>query len=670
MTKIKIKNFSLIFLIILTFLILIEVPIVEFYKFYLMFFFISSFLLLKIKNFSYIKILFLFLIIILTLFYNNDKKIKIGHNLVILNQYSSDYYKQNLPEEVFHHFKIIFSNNLIKSQCGNDNDACWKSFDPFDKKKSGWNSENFFYRSSNILFNRTNYTDISNYINVTSFKSLKVNSINNLNFNFYNKGIDDEINNRNKLPFFIYYELPSKYSKNKICWKGNIFLEQDNKIYKNYFNENYECKKIFNKNSNTKFYAVSDGTKDDIILKFYNFDYLVNYVFLILFILIIFRYYLNIDFLKLTYIFIYLSLSFLVLYYINKDYNFGFSVFSGGNDGILYMSYSNKLYHYLTDLNFYEFFRGMESIFYLPSSLRFFWVLNKIFFGETIYGYLLIILIFPYIIYLIFNYLVDSKKYIFFIFLFFAFSRLFEGYAFSNITMLQHVYAGDAEPLAIFFLIFSILIFFNIEKKNYLKCNFLLFITGIFIFFSISLRPNYLPTGFLFLIILSIRYYLFTNSLLNLFYLYLGFTFIILIPMHNYIYGNEYVLLTSGVHHNTHAPISLWIDLVQELFKLNNFNASDHELVFKQVNRWIKPQEFHYLISLIFLICTVLFTKNFKIISISLLAISQHLVCLIYEPEGRYSYLAWFLTIIVLIYFFSHSPYLLKRLNKLINYKI
>ena len=71
--------------------------------------------------------------------------------------------------------------------------------------------------------------------------------------------------------------------------------------------------------------------------------------------------------------------------------------------------------------------------------------------------------------------------------------------------------------------------------------------------------------------------------------------------------------------------------------------------------RWIKPDQIHYIITFIIIIFSLLKKNNLLIKTICLLALSQHAVLLVFEPESRYAYLAWILTIIVFISFIISS---------------
>jgi len=336
---------------------------------------------------------------------------------------------------------------------------------------------------------------------------------------------------------------------------------------------------------------------------------------------------------------------------VNKDLILGFDIFTGGNDGLVYSSFGNLMFTQLLNFNFYEFFRGVESVFYFPSSLRYFWAINKLFFGETFYGFIFIAYIYIIVLFFIFRYLFGDKWAIF-ICLLIYFSRALEGYALSLFNFLEHINAGDAEPLAIFFFMTALLIFINFNNNKYTNSYYLNFLFGFFIFLSISLRPNYFPTGVLFIFIFSILNYI-NNNKISIFFILFGFSFFLLIPFHNYIYGNSLTLLSSGAHHNTHASINIYINAINDLLKFNISNSPYLQIILDQIIRWIQPSQIHYIITFFIIFLTFFYKNNFIIKIICLLALSQHSVLLVYEPADRYAYLAWILSFMVLINFIN-----------------
>ena len=83
-----------------------------------------------------------------------------------------------------------------------------------------------------------------------------------------------------------------------------------------------------------------------------------------------------------------------------------------------------------------------------------------------------------------------------------------------------------------------------------------------------------------------------------------------------------------------------------------NYNENIN-IILNQIERWIKPQDIHYILSILIMFFLMIRKNHYLVKVICLLAFSQHLVLLVYEPEHRYAYLAWILTIILNIYFFK-----------------
>ena len=123
-----------------------------------------------------------------------------------------------------------------------------------------------------------------------------------------------------------------------------------------------------------------------------------------------------------------------------------------------------------------------------------------------------------------------------------------------------------------------------------------------------------------------------------------------LIPLHNLYFGKTLVFLSSGHHHNTGASLSTYFSGILDIIQLNFYESENIANIIYQFNRWINPNEFHYIIAIFLLFLIFRFKNNYMRI-ISSLALSQHAVLLVFEPTGRYSYLAWFLTLLAVMYF-------------------
>jgi len=687
---IEYKNILTKSLVLLILVLFIGLPINDLAGFILLIFSIPIIIFTKVINkYKYKYLIFLISAFILINLSIPSLKIQEGHNLVILNDKSDLFYKSNFPTEIYDYFKKQYLFYKTNSECDQNLERCWKNFDPQRIRDNSNPTNQFFAISSDWSIYEKKYSRIVNNINFSNLISARIGQINNLSYNyFWSKKYDLA---RANLPFFVMYEIPKNLIDSSICWEGNIFWENDNDKYYHKHNNTFSCQKILKQDVGKLIYGVSLGSsknykelnylygpdyiaendeldlflkknklkiklKKSITLELYDkIKLLTKIIFIFLLFFLFFQLQKKLYLFSLIY-----SISFLfLLNYTNKNLLLGFDLFTGGNDGLLYFSYGSVLYNHILNNNFYEFFRGIESVFYFPSSLRYFWPLNHIFFGETFYGYLLIGHIYVILIFLIFQKLFGFKWSIFLTFLIY-FTRIFEGYALSAYKYISHINAGDAEPLAIFFFLLSLIIFLNITSKGDQNKIITPFLFGFFIFLSISLRPNYLPTGFLFFLLLLFYYYFNNKSKKPIIYLFIGFLFIFLIPLHNYIYGGSYTLLSSGHHHNTHVPVHIYYHAFIDLINFNFQNSEYINKILRQMYRWIKPYEIHYLITFSIIIYSLIKNKSYAIKSISLLALSQHAVLLVFEPTNRYAYLAWILTIIITFEF------TIKNINKYI----
>ena len=594
-------------------------------------------------NTKYKLSLIIIIIFYIYKFFAPTVSIQEGHNIVLMNENSYKYYEKELPHEIFIFFKDQFRSKYINSTCDIKDSSCWKSYKP--------NKTSIYANSHDWSFENIKYSRVVENIDFFDLTSARIGIVNDLKFNFYDNSNNTTLD-RDNFPFFIMYEIPNELINSSICWKGEIFWEKNNGKYKHYINKINKCKTFISDDVGKRIYLPSVSNNLKVKLKKNLYLNIFKYLnILVLLLTIFFILFLNLKFNYKVYLFsfIYLFSYIFLLLFINKQLFYGFDIFPGGMDGMVYMTYGNIIYEHLINYNFFNAFEGGESVFYFPSSLRYFWALSKFFFGETFYGYLLIPFFYSGLIFYILKYLIGTKWALSITFINF-FSNVFDGYALPNMKMINHINVGHAEPLAIFFLLLGlVLMLFLLNSKIFRVSRFYNFLFGFVLFLAASLRPNYLPTAFLmtfFYILYNFYNYRKLNSSL---FSIIGFSLMLLIPLHNYVYGNSYVLLSSGHAYNTGVPLKVYYNFIMDLFSFRiNENSS---LIINQIERWIKPKDLHYIFSIIVILFLV-FKKNYYYVKIiCFLALSQHLVLLIYEPEHRYAYLAWILTILLNIYF-------------------
>tara|TARA_B100000575_G_scaffold191775_1_gene154769 strand:- start:116 stop:2227 length:2112 start_codon:yes stop_codon:yes gene_type:complete len=686
MNIISINHIYKIFLIFLAVLI-IGIPIDRLPYLFLFLISFAIIILSKLKKkiqFNKIILVSTFVIIIKLLIPNIN--IQEGHNLIVLNQHSKNFYKDNLPEEIYKYVENNFEIYYSKSTCSESTSFCWKYFDPNNELSNSSFSNDIYAFSSKWNLKEKKYSRILNNIDFKNLKTAKIETINNLNFNFvFPKTYDMS---RENIPFFVMIEIPDNMLGNSICWKGQTFWENKNQNYENKFNSEYQCTIINENNINKKIFGVSFGGNENIerLNELYDdsyvkiddkelknfleknelqfkikknnlylfYDFFTFFVTIISLMAIIY-FGLNCDIKFFTFNFFYTIIFLLIGYYVHEDLINGFTIYLGGMDGLIYSSYANKMFYELQNLNFYEYFKGAESIFYFMPGIRYFFSLNKFLFGESHYGHLLVAYFYPIVVFFLLNYLVGFNYSIVFTTLFFI-TKLFDGYAFSLITFLEHIKEGDSEPLSIFLLLFSLLLFVKVFKQENLNKNlFLYFILGISLFASTAIRPNFLPGSLFILFSTSLYLYFKNKNYIFILSLIFGYSFIFLLPIHNYYYGSKFYFFTSGVNIYNYIPIKLWFNFIFDIltFDYNNFGEK-YSPVLNQINRWIKPEQIHFIITFSIVILTLFSKSKLYIKCICIVCLLQHMICLYIIPDSRYAYLAWILTIIINIHFFRN----------------
>ena len=523
--------------------------------------------------------------------------------------------------------------------------------------------ENSYAFSSDNFFSKNDITRNVNFINFKSREQLRIGQINTINYNLV---FDKEL--RRSLPFYVIYKFPKEYQGSKICGNGSIyysFTKSSGIVKLNELNfllkKNDNCIKL-EKNFET-FYLIgySINKDDNLEIKLHkNFSnhlidflsFLTKVIFIIIFYLF-FYHFKHINRYEVA-IFLCAILSTILFTYL-KDSNLLFALryFRGGADGLFHEFQGYSIVKNLYNLNILEALKGGEDVFYFMPGLRYFIAINKIFFGETSYGYLLIGLLLPFFLYKFLQNLL-SQKIAVCLLVSFMFFPIFENMGFAHFNYIGQIVRNHAETLSIFLIIFAfyqISIFEFYYKNGKIKIFFLCFILS----FATFCRPNFFPTTLI--IFLYIFYNLLRYNKSLIMYSVLGYATISLSLIHNLFYGNQFTLFTySSVH----------FVFLEQFQLINSINFSD-SFMYKQFLKWNPLYNIHRLIILIYIIYNMLKYRNPNIIILIFLCmLCQHLVLFMTHPDSRYAYLAWLLTFILFSYFVERN--ILRKLKYFRNF--
>ena len=332
----------------------------------------------------------------------------------------------------------------------------------------------------------------------------------------------------------------------------------------------------------------------------------------------------------------------------------GVRPFDGGDDGLFYDGVGRLILQTLLSGDLYGALEGGEKVFYYGGpGLRYFRALEHIFFGESYLGYLTIVLLFPFVVYRLFQRFLPQRWSLALILIFVAVPI---GKLFGTSFVQYELWAsrGFADPAAYILFIAGLMPIIGKtgERRTFLPAFFgaLLLALGIF------MKPIIAPAAAVLLAgagIAALR----LRQWPRLAGLCVGFLPVFSMALHNWVYGHVFVLFSSNAQDSNLLvmPPSAYLAAAKELIALD-LTGEELRHSILQIVHWLSgPAESSATIPLnaagiVILLFVVVRGRQFdpwlRLIGAS--ALAQHVVALFYDAAtARYHFLSWFLTMLV-----------------------
>ena len=543
------------------------------------------------------------------------------------------------PEDIY--LKNILPEN-ITNMAKNEWDSLKQPFDSYPANTE--KTENPWAFSADAFFDNPQMSRTIKSLNFKDRYSLRIGTLNNAKYNYFGSDLGSS---GAYYPLIFSFFLPDTMASEKLCWTGKLYIE-DNERWREYFTQNKKCmtldKEQWGKDKYLKIYAFDFNKNIPLSITTKNYRQILIYILSILNAIIILLLLTKLNREDLT--LIALSVISILLYMADQHYRGGHpSSFSGlpymgrGNDGLTHYSYAREMVESLSHHDITGWLRGNENIFYMMPGMRYLLGMTMPFFGESIFGLLLIISLTPITIRSLLKKLFN-KKWQIIMFICFFIIPIFEAFGFYQIYLAKYTIEGFGAGIAISTLIAAFALLW--KKDDVIYTNRDLLIIGFLLAVAISLRPNFLPFVAVLFTGLSL-YFIYNKRIQKVIALGIGFSPILLITYHNYFFGNVFVPLTNSatIGNNMRNGPEKWNNCLSSLS--DSCNQVIHHL-----SIWVSYTEPWYIIILLCLIF-IIFNKKMNIIE-KLLAVSLiagHLVFLFYEGVARYSHGIWLLSFIL-----------------------
>ncbi len=575
-------------------------------------------------------------------------KIIQGSNVFIGGKnYTDSIFKEKLPKKIFNKLNADFKKTFPNSISG-----------PDDK---------IYHKSVSQIFFKSPETKSVENIHWNNRYQLQLGAFNNTKYNAFG----DQEPSRTNLPFFIKYSFPSDYSNKdaKFCWQGTAYLGE--KLEKKEFTRmeciNFKSIKINSSNFYDIWLLETGKTlplKAQLILPLkykiaFYLKHLISILSCCIILAIIFK---NINYGKFSIYILSFSVSLALAFFYYPNIINKFILFEGGNDGLLYVHFAHLISDFLSIRDFAGAFMGGEKAYDLMPFYRYIWIINFLLFEESPWMFIFILTFFPIVIYKIFKETLGEKFAKYFL-IFWLFIPIFEAFGFCHFYYVKLTIRGFAEPLC--YLCFLSALIFLIKFK---KCSnhlnyFNSFIFGLLLALSIGLRANILPACLVLIIFYLVLAYK-INYKVSLF-LSLGLSLILIMPVHNFIFTNKFIPLTVAAYKDTNlgASPSEYFILLKSILKFS-LDLDVLQKITAHIHGEIKLHEIWYHLSIAIIIMYSIKKKSpFVIRCLAISSLSLISLLLFYHVGGRYSYLSWTLSLIVLSYWFKENflPFIKKK---------
>jgi len=360
-----------------------------------------------------------------------------------------------------------------------------------------------------------------------------------------------------------------------------------------------------------------------------------------------------------------IAVTLLVAMFNDASFLGGVRPFDSGDDGLVYDGYARMMLRQLIAGDVAGALKGVEPVFYFTPGLRYLRAAEHLIFGESYLGYLSLVLILPFLVFALFRRFLPLT---WALALTFVFAAVPVGALFGS-SLVQYIKwaaRGFADPAAyIFFLAAFVLLLGPLAARadspshehapgegpdRFARA----FGAGLLFALALFVRPNIAPVAGILLAGAGLAA-LAQRQFRRVAGLVVGFAAVLGMALHNWVYGGVLVLFTTTAElpRLLLMPPSAYLAAFAELAHLN-FAGEYVARAQHQIAGWLAgPSEaiamapFNAAAILVLLRVALWRAVDPWLRLTAFATLAQHCVALFYPGDGRYHYLTWLLTLLV-----------------------
>jgi hypothetical protein len=459
-----------------------------------------------------------------------------------------------------------------------------------------------------------------------------------------------------EMPWFVMYRFPAAFVGSELCWQGEVLWEGSGEGFEPIMHAAMQCRTLTSDDIGRRIFGVAIA--HELAMRLapstgIRMRQLVEPGLALIGIAVVLGLLVRVRLRRLLPPHALVALTLAMVFFNDASFLGGVRPFDSGDDGLIYDGYARVMLRQLAAGDIAGALEGSEPVFYFTPGLRYLRAAEHLIFGESYLGYLSLMLLLPFLVFAMFGRFLPLR---WALALTLVFTAVPVGVVFGS-SLVQYVKwaaRGFADPAAyVLFLAGFVLLVGRTAagpRDRFARA------AGAGLLFALALfvRPNIAPAAGVLLAGAGLAA-LWQRQFRRVAGLCIGFLPVLGMALHNWVYGGVLVLFTATAAHPVllAMPPAAYLAALGELARLDV--AGEHVMrALRQIGGWLAgPSEALVMAPLhaaaiIVLLRMALWRRADPWLRLTAVAtLVQQGVGLFYAGAGRYYYLTWLLTLLV-----------------------
>jgi hypothetical protein len=593
-------------------------------------------------------------------------RIEEGHNVFIVEGENGALaaglgaLEAGLPSAVFRFMAAEFDAKYPPARrCDRATDGCWRG--------QGFPDRPFAF-SADGIYDHPAHSRRVTAIDFSDPVWLRVGFINELRYNWNSEVSELERASRDRrswalvhrwkleMPWFVMYRFPAEFAGSALCWRGEVLWEGADEHFAAILHGSMQCRTLAADDIGRRIFGVAVKNDPPLAMRLQpstniRLRQLLEPALALIAVAAVLGLVVRWRLSRAVLPFALIALTLVVVFFDDASFIGGVRPFDSGDDGLVYDGYARVMLQKFLAGDVAGALEGSEPVFYFTPGMRYLRAAEHIIFGESYLGYLSLILVLPFLVFAMFARFLPLRWALVLITIFTAVPI---GVLFGS-SLVQYVKwaaRGFADPAAYILFLAGFVLLVGRSDTSPRHGFVAAFGAGLLFALALFVRPNIAPAAGILLAGAGLAA-LWQRQYRRVAGLCIGFLPVLGIALHNWVYGGVLVLFTSTTTLAMSMPTSAYLAAFAELLHFD-FAGEHVTQAIQQIGAWLAgPSEILAMApmnaaAIVVLVRVALWKQADPWLRLTAWAtVVQQCVGVFYLTYGRYYYLTWLLTLLV-----------------------